>query len=188
MTDVTRGMLGRHHPCVAGVDVSLTSTGVAVIDMDGRVDTGLIRTSGHRADTYHVRSARLVMIAEAVVAHVPAMSYVLMEGPSYGSAGVSSSIFDRSGLWHLIYWHLTTAGHAVSVAAPATVKKWATGSGNADKAAVAARVARMAPDVDIVTSDIADSVALALMGAERLGWAPTSKARLEQLSKVAWWE
>src|SRR5699024_10632772 len=116
----------------------------------------------------------------------PPGSLVVVEGPSYGSSEQSRSFWDRAGHWHLIAAALTRRGCLVAVASPYTVKKWATGSGTADKVAVALAMARLFPDVDLANSDEADALACAQLGAHRLGWHNSSATRSKNLDKVAW--
>lgn len=173
-------------PSVTGIDLSLTSTGVCTVTPAGNIVLDLVTSKGHKNDPWYARIARLDAIVEGILAMVPERSYVILEGPSYGSAGASSSLWDRAGLWHRLAGALVAAGHHVAVAQPATVKKWATGSGTADKAAVASAITRLMPDVELRTSDAADSLALALMGGHHLGWHEYSKARTACLKSVSW--
>ena len=62
----------------------------------------------------------------------------------------------------------------------------ATGSGKGDKASVAVAVSRLAPEVHLESSDPADAMVLALMGAQATGQRPQSKARAECLAKAVW--
>jgi hypothetical protein len=75
----------------------------------------------------------------------------------------------------------------VAVAPPTVVKKWAAGKGSADKAAVAAGVTRLWPDVEPGNDNEFDALAMATMGAQRLGLTVPSRAHHAAcLEKVEW--
>ena len=168
---------------VTGVDPSLTSTGVALVS-GGIVTAGVVTSKGKRDDTLPMRVDRLTALVDGVMPWVRPGGLVVIEGPSFGSVG--GSAWDRAGLWHRLVHAFHEIGCEVAVVAPGTRAKWATGSGKSDKAAVAVAVSRLAPDVELVSSDAADAVVMALIGAQALGIRPQSKARAECLVKVAW--
>jgi Holliday junction resolvasome RuvABC endonuclease subunit len=153
---------------VVGIDVSLVSTGVAVIPAQGQMVTGVITTNGHRGDTLLARTFRQRSILTAFVDYLPPrVELAVIEGPSHGSRG--GSAWDRAGLWWAMVRVLIGREIPVAVCAPTTRAKWATGSGKGDKAAVASGVTRITSST-FSTSDEADAAALAWMGAMRLGW------------------
>ena len=169
---------------VVGIDLSLTSTGVATV-REHAVTAGVITSAGHRGDDLTARIARITRLVEQVLDWVPPGVLVVIEGPSYGSTG--GSAWDRAGAWHRLVARLVARDCQVAVVAPATRAKWATGSGRSDKAAVAAVIARITA-AELVSSDAADAVTLALMGAHRLGMRPDldTAYRAECLTKAAW--
>lgn len=155
---------------IVGLDVSLTGTGVAALYRDGRVVTDTFVTKGRRGDSIQARGHRMDEIAEGVAAWLTPErpELIVFEGP-VSVARPGGSTWDRAGLW----WRLMDMALAVApvaIAAPTARAKWAAGKGNADKAAVAVAVARRYPSVDLSTSDEADALALAAMGAQRVGW------------------
>ena len=156
---------------VVGIDLSLASTGLAVYYPDGRAAVDSIKTVGKRGDSLADRAARIALIADTVMLWPGTTDLIVVEAPSFGAAG--GSTWDRAGLW----WEVV--GRSVRLARVATVNpttraKWAAGSGRSDKAAVAAAIARRMPNVDLANSDESDALALALMGAQWLGWLATS--------------
>lgn len=174
---------------VIGVDPSLASTGLAFVG-DEETYAGVIPSRGKRADKLPARAERIQDIALEVAdwwpyfpTARPADLYVI-EGPAHGLPG--GSIWDRAGLWWRIVHSLPT--DRIAVVSPTTRAKWATGKGNADKGAVAAVAARLCPDVELTSSDAADALILALMGAHALGDRPDldTQYRGEALLKVAW--
>lgn len=153
-----------------GIDLSMTSTGLAQIGTNGIVCTWTEESSGRRGDDVATRALRLADLAHRITALVYSddAALVVIESPSYGSVGASS--WDRAGLWWLVVSKLVACGVPVALCAPNTRAKYATGNGKADKAAVAGAVARLFPDVAISNSDESDALVLAHMAAVHLGW------------------
>lgn len=179
---------------VIGIDVSLQSTGVAVVhrrDLAAAADT--IPSKGHRGDSLADRSSRMAQIGTAVadwlyggpynVAGPPLLTVIEAPVPVQRPGG---STWDRAGLWWRIVTTALTCGPVATVS-PTTRAKWATGNGRADKAAVAAAMTRYAPQVQIDNSDEADALALAYMGAQKLGWLhATGSVQYAALDAVTW--
>ena len=156
---------------VIGIDPSLTSTGVAVITSTSPgAHTAALRTTGNRDDPPHVTDARLDRITGFVAEYAALADLAVIEGPSHGSRG--GSPWDRAGLWWRIVRRLLRADVAVAVCPPSSRAKWATGVGSgprATKPLVAVAVAKLWPDVDAGSDDELDALAMATMGAQRLG-------------------
>ncbi|SFE55170.1 Holliday junction resolvasome RuvABC endonuclease subunit [Actinopolyspora alba] len=151
---------------VAAIDPSLASTGLArLTTREGRwvAETSLVTSTGRRSDTLRQRHQRLRDITTDVTDYVADADLVVIEGPAMASRG--GSTVDRHGLWWRIVATVTDRSTPMLVVPPTSRAKFATGKGNADKAAVAAAVVRMWPEADIATSDAADALALASLGA-----------------------
>lgn len=152
----------------AGIDLSLTGTGVACAH-----GSLLIESSGTRADTLTDRGVRLNRIVAQIVTRLqscpdcPNLDLVLIEGPSYGSKGGSQH--DRSGLWWLVVDTLAGLGLLPIVEVPPkTLKKYATGNGNADKDAVLVAAVRLLP-IEVSNNNTADAAWLVAVGYDLLG-------------------
>jgi Holliday junction resolvasome RuvABC endonuclease subunit len=173
---------------VAGIDLSLTSTGIAVID-GPNVATFRITSKGGKADTIAQRAQRLIDITDRTVECIPPdVDLIVLEAPSLGQARQAGEHL-RSGLW----WHLATTlhlqGRPVADIPPATLKKYGTGRGNAPKDQVLAAAIRRYPHADISGNDIADAVVLAAIGARHLGTPIENSmpvANLPALDKINW--
>lgn len=149
-------------PRVVGIDLSLASTGIGIIDdYQGyvhRITTGKLR--GH---------ARLKMIAGEVVRHCKGADLVVIEGPAYNA---KQGAFDMGGCWWTVTHYLWRNGISVVSVQPSQLKKYATGTGagpNSSKDRVLAAAIRRYPGVDITGNDEADAFVLAAMGADWLG-------------------
>jgi crossover junction endodeoxyribonuclease RuvC len=177
---------------VCGLDLSLAKTGVA--HLESEVDdvwvlsTHRIVTPPHpKGDTRALRD-RMAYIRSSVAVEAEHSVLVVMEGPSFASVGASSK--DLMGLWWMCYDRLVR-DHRVVVVPPSSLKKWATGKGNAGKPQVAVGLHRTFPqavfrlDFAAVDDNEADAAGLCGMGAQLLGLpAPIeyTKYRQEALS------
>jgi crossover junction endodeoxyribonuclease RuvC len=164
-----------NHLYVVGLDLSLTGTGLADLNIETgeftNVDT--YGTKGKRSDTYGDRRKRLRGMADYIVDWTTAGPYdpaiVAVEGPSIGSR--NGSQFDRSGLWWLVVDALAEREIPVLVVPPKSRAKYATGNGNSGKDVVVAHVieqyARNFPSGNEFPSNDneADAIALAAMAA-----------------------
>lgn len=150
---------------VIGLDLSLTSTGVARID--GSDATVARVVSKPAASTLAARSARLRSIAAKVTGMCAGAGLVVVEGPAYASK--SGAAHDRAGYWWLVVAELTATGVPVVEVPPATLKVFATGRGNAGKDDVLTAVVRRYPHVEFAGNDEADALVLAAMGCRLLG-------------------
>lgn len=150
---------------VVGLDLSLTGTGVARID-DYGIHTTLIKLTGKKDDSLAMRAARLGILKHKIVDEIPEGAFVVIEQPAYSQTGGSQH--DRSGLWWLVLDHLS-GYHQVVEVVPGTLKKYATGNGNAGKDNMLAAAIRRYPQAAAVDNNVADAVHLAAMGARFLG-------------------
>ena len=165
-------------PRVLGLDLSLTSTGIA--SCTGWADTlkPPAKLRGHD---------RLRWLLTAVADHTRLADLVVVEGPSYGSQAGQAGHHERAGLWWLTTHQLWTREVPVAVAPPSCVKRYATGKGNASKDAVLSAVVRRFAWFG-EGNDAADAVILAALGADQVG-APMvamPKEHRAALGGVAW--
>lgn len=166
---------------VLGIDPSLTSTGLAVVDTEHRSwVTERVRTKPG-ADRLAGQAVRMRHIADAAVRAAWSLDWlervdlVVIEGLAV--YGRNSHAGDLAGLWWHIMGGLSERGFRVEVVAPATRAKYATGNGRASKSDVLASVRDLYPMADVPGHDIADAVALAALGARRLGFPVEARER-----------
>lgn len=129
---------------------------------------------------------RLFWIRERIVAMSRAADVVVLEGLSFGSRG--RAMLDLAGLGTVIRLALYDADKPFIDVSPSTVKKLATGKGNADKAAVLAAAIRR---LDYPGSDgnEADALWLITAGLHLSGSldAPVlPKAHTDALAGIPW--
>jgi hypothetical protein len=128
-------------PVVLGLDLSLSSTGVAGNAGGGWADVikPPAKLRGHERMAY-IRGAILDR-------YIPGVTLVAVEGPSYGNQGAQRQAghHERAGLWWLLTHYLWAADVPTIVVPPASLKKYATGKGNAGKDDVLREVVRRFP-------------------------------------------
>jgi hypothetical protein len=147
---------------VAGLDISLTGTGIATLGGTTRVPT-----TGRRKDTIVQRNARMKHITDTVLIEVGHVHLACVEGPiAYSAPG--GSTWDRGGLWWRIVAALLEREIPVAVISPTARAKYATGSGASRKAAVLEAAQRRYGAI-LPTDDEADALILRAMGMEWLG-------------------
>jgi len=143
-----------------GLDLSLTSTGVAIIQADGTSESMTIRSKFRD-------EARLADLRDKILAtvklHRPKL--VVLEGYSYGSVTSLASLAELGGL---VKTGLFEVSQPVLVVPPARVKKFATGKGNSKKDEVRLAVYKRW-GFEAPTNDEVDAYVLARTGLAFLG-------------------
>jgi crossover junction endodeoxyribonuclease RuvC len=176
-------------PRVIGIDLSLSSTGVADSWRGIRLDAVNTPPAG---DDLAARRRRLVTIHRSIWGvisrHSIVPDLVVIEGPSYGSTNGQN--WDRAGLWWLVVDHFHQLGPVpipVAVVPPAVVKKYATGKGTATKADMRMALYQRA-GLDERDDNKVDAWWLAAMGLDHLGYPPVKMpaANRDALDRVAW--
>lgn len=154
---------------LVGLDLSLTSTGIAIQSPEKTIFTNRIRSTGKKTDTWNDRRTRLRHLTEAITAHVPHGALVGLEAPSYAST--TGSQHDRSGLWWLIYDQLATHADIIPIT-PAQRMIYAVGKGGGpgtDKDNILAATIKRYPQADITGNDEADATILLAITARLTG-------------------
>jgi Holliday junction resolvasome RuvABC endonuclease subunit len=151
-------------PRVVGIDLSLNSTGVAIIAEHRAWTTTLIpKWEGHPAKGHR----RLQLIADKITEWCADADLILIEGAAFG---MPNQAFQMGGAWYVVTHALWNEGQPYVVVPPACIKKYATGKGNAKKDLVGYEAVRRFPSVMMTTNDEADALWLAHMGCDWLGW------------------
>lgn len=146
---------------VAGIDVSLTGTGVATLG-----GTTLITSSGRRKDSIAQRRTRIKGIVDEVLLAIGVVDLAVVEGPSHHSVG--GSVWDRAGLWWRIVDRLCAEDIPVAVMPPMSRAKYATGNGGSRKDAVMEAAQRRYGAV-LDNDNEADALVLRAAGLDWLG-------------------
>lgn len=165
-----------------GLDLSLTSTGVAYFQPGHSPVLGLITSKGAQKETLLEREARQMKLLGEINKYFDAMpedSLVVVEGPSYGSR--HGKQWDRAGFW----WRVVDSAlltHKVVEIPPMCRARYATGRGNSHKDKVIISLVRRYPDVDIQENNTADAFALGVMGCRALGYPVEENLPTQHLS------
>lgn len=183
---------------VVGLDLSLTSAGIARCTVDGdQVSTHAqaISTdpSGRGIDG---RWLRLNWLAGKLADAVGVPHLVLVEAPTY-SGTVTGSAHDRAGLWWLTIDRIMQVAPLAAVVEvhPSHLKIYATGKGTRVRKQAVIDAARATwghlfeiPPGGKGVDDIADAVTLAALGAHALGHPlvplPDERARAVAMTKL----
>lgn len=167
---------------IIGLDLSLTSTGVANITSGEIPTVSRIKSEGRKCDSWTKRHHRLVKHAGNVLDQIPAgVDLVVIEAPSYGS--MTGSQHDRSGFWWMVYESVSRIFHCqILCVPPTTLKKYATGVGNAPKDKMLAETVRSFLVVPVTGNDEADALQLAALGARYLDIPVDGKKTAVQMS------
>jgi crossover junction endodeoxyribonuclease RuvC len=154
---------------VVGLDLSLTSTGIAIVDLESVPvwDVRTIESKGKETASLDERRRRLSALREQITTCARAATLVVIEQPAYSRT--VGSMHDRSGLWWLVVDELASWGIPVAEVGPTKRAKYAAGSGTAGKDTVLLAASRRYPDVPMTGNDTADATLLAAMGARHLG-------------------
>lgn len=161
---------------VVGLDLSLASTGFS----DGRTASVIKGKFGGLQRLRYLRNQILTRV------DLVEPDLICVEGPSYASRGGREH--ERGGLWWLVVEHLDSWFQVDIVAVPpASLKKYATGKGNASKDQMIVAACKRFPWFN-GGNDEADALWLAALGYEHLGKPLVSlpAVNLSALSGVDW--
>lgn len=166
---------------VLGLDLSLTSPAVVLVEDGKYIDFFNPKSKGTKDDTYREDLDRIDDIATRIgwwargvedIEHP--IDLAVIEAPSFGSR--NGKPHERAGLWWSVVRELDKLGIPVVQVAPATRAKYITGSGRADKKLVLAKarerygeLTHLDEKASIPNDDVADALGLADMGARSKG-------------------
>lgn len=182
---------------VAGVDLSMTSTGVTKLcwEDDGTLYPfqRRVTSTGKDTDTTAQRRTRLRRIADQVTDQVTDADLVVIEGLAFAAAGKHAAA--GVGLWWLTFDALLEdrPSRPIAIVTPSQRMTYAVGKGGGPTAAkdrVLAAVLRRYPQHwDVDGNDLADSTLLAAMGARSAGRSVEEslpQTHLAAMTKVRW--
>lgn len=156
---------------VAGIDPSLTNTGIAILHNGQPTTIESTGIGGKSAANWLTRNRRIRATVPRILRKLTTTpDLVVIEGILEHGPMLPGAI-DRHALWHALYGALDHQGIPIAVVNPSTLKIWATGKGNAKKPAILAEVRSWFTNHEsrIVNHDQADALVLALMGAHHAG-------------------
>lgn len=165
---------------IVGIDPSLTATGIAAAD--GTLHTVKSKPVG---DDLGSRLWRLNVICAKIGALVQGADVAVIEGPAFSRANAGTHV--GAGLWWRIVGGLHARGVRVVELGPSQLKKFATGRGNADKAAMRVALLKRA-GLDVADDNQADAWWLRQAGLHHHGLSdvPLPQVQLDVLKGVRW--
>lgn len=161
---------------VVGFDLSLVATGAAAPESTVLITPGKLRDEPRLA---YIRDAVLDLLRGRVA------PLAVIEGLSFGSH--TPSALERAGLHYIVRVALRERGIPFVVVAPTSLKKFATGAGNANKdAMIAAAIRRFG--FEGCDNNEADAYLLRCMGLAAYGLLDVTlpKPHMDALAKVDW--
>jgi Holliday junction resolvasome RuvABC endonuclease subunit len=163
-------------PAVLGLDLSLTASGLAMIDEDGDVFTHRVLTKGKAGATVTQTADRIGRVVREITqwiledALLGRFQLAVIEAPSFGSKG--GAAHERGGVWWGVAVVLAEVGIPIATVAPKTRAIYAVGHGNGKgkegKAEVFAATKLRYPWTDLADDNEGDALLLAAMGARHL--------------------
>ena len=172
-----------HHFIYAGIDPSLTNTGVAIQAHEtSPTCIRQVKSAGKTDDTWEARGQRIITLATQAARIIHHGTLVVIEAPSYGSRGGAQH--DRAGLWWEIHHRLRANDCTVIAATPSQRMKYVTGKGRADKDQVLASAIRRYPHLDISNNNTADAVIFMAMAARLAGQPIERDTEIQAMDEV----
>jgi Holliday junction resolvasome RuvABC endonuclease subunit len=157
---------------IAGIDFSLTKTGIAIATqrVDGSVimNTSTVTSTGHNGDTLAERSARLDDHIAAVYDATLTCSLIILESLSFGNR--SSDEGRLWAGWWMLVCRYRRADIPVATISPASLKLAIAGKAAVDKSVLGRCLVKLWPDLEYANDNEADAGGLAHLGAVRCGW------------------
>ena len=117
-------MSGSSPRWVVGLDLSLTSTGIGIVDLNsGTAYTRAVRSSGKKTDTLAMQVDRIQDLTDNIVDSVAVCEpeLVVVESAAF-STRKDSSAHRRAGLWWSVVGQLHTQGFTVATLSPSELK------------------------------------------------------------------
>jgi crossover junction endodeoxyribonuclease RuvC len=111
----------------AGVDLSLTGTGVVVVDEEGKIITQKLVTSSSKT----IIEERIINITYDALSSIYPYSPIYIEGLAFGARG--SSMLELAALHYFVRIKLHSVKEKYKIIVPGTLKKFVTGKGSAKK-------------------------------------------------------
>lgn len=151
---------------VLGLDLSLTGTGMCVVQTGSRDGKGLLATINTTAKTR--TEDRLITIRRTIGQASSGVDAAIIEGLSYGSVGGAQA--ERSALHWMVRVDLYQLGIPYVIVTPMSLKKFVCGTAKAEKSMMIREVFRRW-GVEAANDNEADAAALARLGLMYYGQA-----------------
>ncbi|MED5052681.1 crossover junction endodeoxyribonuclease RuvC [Anoxybacillus rupiensis] len=158
-----------------GIDPS-TKTGLVILE-DNKVHTAVEITSEEKRDPH-----RFMDIVETIMSHINKHDVICVEGFSYSSRGAAVSV--QYGIGWILRSELIRAGLNYHDVPPSSVKKFATGKGNAKKEDMVLPIFKRW-GFEHNSDNVRDAFVLAQIARALNGQAELTKFQEEALKKIS---
>ncbi|WP_017435123.1 RuvC family protein [Saccharococcus caldoxylosilyticus] len=158
-----------------GIDPS-TKTGLVILE-DNKVHTAIEITPQEERDPH-----RFIEIAKTVMSHITEHDVICIEGFSYGSRGAAVSV--QYGIGWILRSELIKAGLSYFEVPPSSVKKFATGRGNAKKDEMVLPIYKRW-GFEHNSDNVRDAFVLAQIARALSGQVELTKFQKEALNKIS---
>lgn len=159
-------------PDVLGLDLGLATCGAARLQPDTPPATWTLRTQREAyAPGYAGTCARITEVTTWALSWcTTGTTLAVLEAPSFAS--VHGMQHERAAVWWRVMAGLVRRDIPVATCPPGTLKRWATGKGNASKQDMKRAVSALWPGHGLarVSEHEIDALALAGLGAHWSGW------------------
>jgi crossover junction endodeoxyribonuclease RuvC len=172
---------------VVGLDLSLTHTGVVILDGKGAILSQSVIRSKPSGDSYLAETLRIIKIAEEAVQRIDEFSpvknpdLVVIENLAF-MARNTSALTQLAGLSHLVRTLLSEFKWPYVLVAPSTLKKFITSKGNSDKNIMMMEIFKQYGHT-FLDDNIADAYGLAAVGLAMLE-KPINKLTVPQAEVI----
>lgn len=153
---------------IAGLDISLCSTGICILDGTQLVSQELVK-SKPLGDSYHDETLRLIDIMTRITSlgtefakRLKDIDLVVVEGLAF-AVRHTTSVMQLAALHYGLRMALEMEGKNTVIVAPPTVKKFGTGKGNAKKEEMMLEVYKRY-GFSFSSNDLADAFILSMIG------------------------
>ena len=183
-------------PRVLGIDSSLTATGLCRVDVEKRLyesteykhmDIAVCTVGAPKPTKDKSKRAmarRVEVLLEQIEGALVNVDLVALEELAYGAKGEASWVLPW--IWGEVIRLCERHDIALVIVNVTTVKKYATGKGNADKDTVLLATTKRYPDVALTNNNEADAMVIAAIGCRYLGLPidTVPKVNLEFMDKL----
>lgn len=114
----------------AGLDLSLTATGLIVLSRRGKVIRQVKLTTTHNGDEPYDDQVRQAWIVHSIMLHLDGITQIGIEGHAFGVAHKDSRLIELAGAVKMQMWKQGIEFQLVPVG---SLKQFATGNGRASK-------------------------------------------------------
>lgn len=166
---------------IVAFDLSLTATGWATFDTTDGPKWGVLPAFKMTGTNYQ-EQLRLQHILVGIRSYATPGSLVILENFAFGRANQAHQM---GGLGHLVRYWLWQSKIPFVLVAPAALKKFACGRGNAKKAEMLKAVFQRFGGIDLTDDNQADAVALCYLGRALVGeYEPTAAFQREVVADL----